>query len=77
MLRGRRKPGTGKTAAFLLATFNHLLKHAPAEEPEPAVPRAVIMAPTRELAVQIHADALVLGGHTGLRIRLVYRRRGL
>lgn len=69
---GQAQTGTGKTAAFLLATFNHLLKHAPEEEPKTSSPRAVIMAPTRELAVQIHADALVLGGSTGLRIKLVY-----
>ncbi len=69
---GQAQTGTGKTAAFLLATFNHLLKHAPAEEPRTSSPRAVILAPTRELAVQIHADGLVLGGHTGLRTKLVY-----
>ena len=69
---GQAQTGTGKTAAFLLATFNHLLKHAPDEEPTKSSPRAVIMAPTRELAVQIHADALVLGGSTGLRTKLVY-----
>lgn len=69
---GQAQTGTGKTAAFLLATFNHLLKHAPDQEPEKSSPRAVIMAPTRELAVQIHADALVLGSEAGLRLKLVY-----
>jgi ATP-dependent RNA helicase RhlB len=69
---GQAQTGTGKTAAFLLATFNHLLKRPPDSEPEVSSPRAVIMAPTRELAVQIHADALVLGSQTGLRLKLVY-----
>jgi ATP-dependent RNA helicase RhlB len=69
---GQAQTGTGKTAAFLLATFNHLLAHPPASEPKISSPRAIIMAPTRELAVQIHADAIVLGGETGLRIKLVY-----
>ncbi|UCG72241.1 MAG: DEAD/DEAH box helicase [Chromatiales bacterium] len=69
---GQAQTGTGKTAAFLLATFNHLLKNAPEQAPKISSPRAVIMAPTRELAVQIHADALVLGGETGLRAKLVY-----
>jgi len=69
---GQAQTGTGKTAAFLLATFNHLLKHPLAEEPRTSSPRAVILAPTRELAVQIHADALVLGGNTDLRSKLVY-----
>ena len=69
---GQAQTGTGKTAAFLLATFNYLLTHEQEGEPEKSSPRAVIMAPTRELAVQIHADAEVLGGSTGLRVKLVY-----
>jgi len=71
-IAGQAQTGTGKTAAFLLATFNHLLKHPLESEPKISSPRAVIMAPTRELAVQIHADAVTLGGSTGLRLGLVY-----
>src|SRR6185436_12241064 len=56
---GQAQTGTGKTAAFLLATFAHLLKH-PLDERRPTQPRALILAPTRELAVQIHHDALSL-----------------
>lgn len=70
---GQAQTGTGKTAAFLIATFNHLLRHAPAgDKAPPDDPRAVILAPTRELAVQIHADAIVLGAATGLRIAVVF-----
>jgi ATP-dependent RNA helicase RhlB len=70
---GQAQTGTGKTAAFLIAMFNHLLRNPPAGEPPRAsAPRALIMAPTRELAVQIHSDALVLGGETGLRIQVVF-----
>src|SRR3990170_6396945 len=63
---GQAQTGTGKTAAFLLAAFNHLLAH-PAEGRLPTQPRAIMLAPTRELAVQIHRDAEVLGQHTGFR----------
>ncbi|WP_240956021.1 DEAD/DEAH box helicase [Wenzhouxiangella sp. XN79A] len=68
---GQARTGTGKTAAFLLAIFKNLLG-----DPDPKAaghhPRAVIIAPTRELAIQIHKDALSLGKHTGLRFGLSY-----
>lgn len=69
---GQAQTGTGKTAAFLLATFNHLLTRAPENGKESRGPRALMIAPTRELAVQIHADALVLGAHAGFRTAVVY-----
>jgi len=69
---GQGQTGTGKTAAFLLATFNHILKNNRPPTGDQPAPRAVIMAPTRELAVQIHADALVLGFASGLRMAVVY-----
>ena len=69
---GQAQTGTGKTAAFLIATFNHLLRN-PVEEPrKPNQVRALILAPTRELAIQIHKDAVTLGQHTGLRLGLAY-----
>ena len=69
---GQAQTGTGKTAAFLIATFNHLLR-TPVEEPrKPNQVRALILAPTRELAIQIHRDALKLGQHTGLKLGLAY-----
>jgi ATP-dependent RNA helicase RhlB len=72
---GQAQTGTGKTAAFLLAAFNHLLTH-PAEDRRPTQPRALMLAPTRELAVQIHKDAEVLGRHTGYRLGLVFGGTG-
>jgi ATP-dependent RNA helicase RhlB len=69
---GQAQTGTGKTAAFLLATFTHLLKHPARPAGDRPAPRAVMLAPTRELAVQIHADALVLGGATDFRMAVVY-----
>jgi ATP-dependent RNA helicase RhlB len=69
---GQGQTGTGKTAAFLLSTFNQILKlDQPPAGNQPA-PRAVIMAPTRELAVQIHSDAEILGYATGLKLAVVY-----
>ena len=73
---GGAQTGTGKTAAFLLAIFNYLLTH-----PRPAAagavsPRAVVLAPTRELAIQIHRDAQTLGKATELKLGLVYGGTG-
>ncbi|MFZ9479613.1 MAG: DEAD/DEAH box helicase, partial [Steroidobacteraceae bacterium] len=71
-IAGQAQTGTGKTAAFLVALFQNLLaKSAPATRTATAI-RALVIAPTRELAVQIHHDALILGRHTGLRIAVVF-----
>jgi ATP-dependent RNA helicase RhlB len=61
--------GTGKTAAYLVTIFTRLLAKG---APEPRVPRALIVAPTRELVVQVAADAEKLGVHTGLVIEAVF-----
>src|SRR6056297_2278958 len=68
---GQAQTGTGKTAAFLIALFNRLLASERPDSKQSA-PRAVILAPTRELAVQIAADAETLGRHTGLELALAY-----
>src|SRR6202161_3386993 len=69
---GQAQTGTGKTAAFLVALFQWLVsKPAPASRHAQSI-RALVVAPTRELAVQIHKDAAVLGKHTGLRIAVVF-----
>lgn len=67
---GQARTGTGKTAAFLLAVFRQLL--SPASRGPGPNPRAICIAPTRELAIQIHRDAELLGRHTGLRTLLAY-----
>ena len=70
---GQSQTGTGKTAAFLIAGFTRLLR-----SPEPpatgsgTAPRILIIAPTRELVVQIEADARLLGAFTPFRINAVY-----
>jgi ATP-dependent RNA helicase RhlB len=73
---GQAQTGTGKTAAFLVAVYNQLLTHEVDGRRKPNQPRALILAPTRELAIQIHHDALVIGKHTGLRLGLAYGGTG-
>lgn len=93
---GQAQTGTGKTAAFLLATFQHLINDEAdlGEEDETEYdedgeivekvivkpiknriinyPRALILAPTRELAIQIHKDALQLSKRLNLSFALIY-----
>jgi ATP-dependent RNA helicase RhlB len=70
---GQGRTGTGKTAAFLLATMQRLLNDKdPASQGASVRLRALILAPTRELAIQIHKDAVVIGKETGLRLALAY-----
>jgi ATP-dependent RNA helicase RhlB len=73
---GQAQTGTGKTAAFLVAVYNYLLTHEVDEHRKVNQPRALILAPTRELAIQIHSDARVLGQHTGLKPVLAYGGTG-
>jgi len=64
---GKAQTGTGKTAAFLITIFNDLLNHPIDGERYLGEPRSVIIAPTRELVMQIAADAAELGRFTGLK----------
>ena len=65
---GQAQTGTGKTIAFLLATFQRLLEDEPFPNWDGKQPRAFILAPTRELAIQIANDAILLNKESGLRI---------
>ncbi|MDQ6990291.1 MAG: DEAD/DEAH box helicase [Mariprofundaceae bacterium] len=69
---GQGRTGTGKTATFLITIFNHLLTTEAKKGRTLKHPRAVIIAPTRELVIQIGQDALKLGKHTNLRIHTVF-----
>lgn len=71
---GEAQTGTGKTITFLVATFHHLLTHPKTDQG--SNPRAIIMAPTRELAVQIFNDAELLSKHTGLSVAAIYGGEG-
>jgi len=69
---GQAQTGTGKTLAFLITVINRLLTRPALAERKPEDPRALILAPTRELAIQIHKDAVKFGSDLGLRFALVY-----
>ena len=71
-IAGKAQTGTGKTAAFLLGGFTMMLKKPRSGEAKPGTPRMVVLAPTRELAMQIHKDALELGVFTGLKSVVVF-----
>ncbi len=69
---GQAQTGTGKTIAFLVALYNRLLKQPAHPDHRSLDPRAVIIAPTRELALQIDKDAKEIGGNTDLKVALIY-----
>jgi ATP-dependent RNA helicase RhlB len=74
---GQAQTGTGKTAAFLIAAYQRLLNlPAAADDGGARQPRIFILAPTRELAVQIANDADLLGKHTGFKIGLAFGGTG-
>lgn len=65
-LIGQAQTGTGKTAAFLITAIQRLLRHPiPEDELFASEPRVLVLAPTRELALQIAEDADQLCGYTG------------
>jgi ATP-dependent RNA helicase RhlB len=69
---GQAQTGTGKTLAFLVAVINRLLTRPALADRKPEDPRALILAPTRELAIQIHKDAVKFASDLGLKFALVY-----
>ncbi|OGT99646.1 MAG: RNA helicase [Geobacteraceae bacterium GWB2_52_12] len=66
---GQAQTGTGKTAAFLVTLFTRLMSDGTRTGNHP---RALILAPTRELVVQIEQDAQLLGKHCGFTIQAIY-----
>ncbi|MDX1525994.1 MULTISPECIES: ATP-dependent RNA helicase RhlB [Idiomarinaceae] len=71
---GQAQTGTGKTLAFLVATFTTLLNKP--RTGDQRYPRAIIMAPTRELAIQIANDAELLAKHCDMRLGIIYGGEG-
>ncbi len=65
---GCAQTGTGKTAAFLLPAFARLLQN----HNKTKNPRLVVLAPTRELVIQVSEEARKLAAHTALRTVAVY-----
>ena len=72
VVAGQAQTGTGKTLAFLVTVVDRLLKRPALADRKPEDPRALILAPTRELAIQIHKDAVKFGAELGLKFALVY-----
>ena len=71
-IAAQAQTGTGKTAAFLVAVMNRLLSARPVTLSSSPQPRALIIAPTRELAIQIDRDAQAMGATSSLKTALIY-----
>ncbi len=71
-IAAQSQTGTGKTATFLVAMFNRLLHSGGTSQKGKKQPRALIMAPTRELVVQIYQEAKLLGDHTDLVVQAIF-----
>ena len=69
-LIGKAQTGTGKSAVFLIAVLARLMRER--EAGRTACPRALIIAPTRELVVQIAKDGVALAKYSGLHVSAVY-----
>jgi superfamily II DNA/RNA helicase len=67
---GRGRTGSGKTYAFLLPLLTRLSQSG--RRPQPRRPRALVLAPTRELATQIEASMAPLAGALGLTSQTVF-----
>ena len=72
-LAAKAQTGTGKTAAFLASSMTRLLRNPlPPESRKPGACRVLVLSPTRELAIQIHNDALALGKYTALNNLVIF-----
>ena len=71
-ISGRAQTGTGKTAAFLITIFSKFLRDPIQGERPAGSPRALVLAPTRELAIQIAKDAEDLGKYCNFNCLAIY-----
>ncbi len=69
---GRAQTGTGKTAAFLITIFTKFLRNSGQQNRRPGIPRALILAPTRELVIQIASDARGLSKYTSINVMEIF-----
>ena len=69
---GQAQTGTGKSAAFLISIYTKLLSGHHQGQRRPGIPRALIFAPTRELAIQVEKDALAIGKYTRISVMSVF-----
>lgn len=70
-IQGRASTGTGKSAVFLIGIFQQLIRQGQGKRKK-GCPRALIIAPTRELVIQIAKDAKALGKYLHLRVGEAY-----
>ena len=71
-IAGKAQTGSGKTAAFLVAILTRYLRSPGDRAKRGGAPRALVIAPTRELVIQICQDADAIGKYTGLRSIAIY-----
>jgi ATP-dependent RNA helicase RhlB len=71
-IAGKAQTGSGKTAAFLVAILARYLRTPENRAKDGGTPRALVIAPTRELVIQICKDADAIGRYCGLRSLAVY-----
>ena len=72
-LAAKAQTGTGKTAAFLASSMTRLLRNPlPPDSRKPGACRVLVLSPTRELAIQIHNDALALGKYAALNNLVIF-----
>ena len=71
-LAAKAQTGTGKTAAFLSTLITRFLRHPVEGERRHGAPRALVLAPTRELAIQIHDDAEALARFADLNCVVIF-----
>jgi ATP-dependent RNA helicase RhlB len=68
---GQAQTGTGKTAAFLITLLTRIWEEPDTEPRQPGTPRALVLAPTRELALQIESDAEDLAKYMDVGVQCV------
>lgn len=74
-LLGGAQTGTGKTAAFVLPMLQKMIDTGPASGPRKI--RALVLTPTRELAVQVHDSIKAYGKHAAIKSTVIYGGAGM
>ena len=69
---GRAQTGTGKTAAFLITVITRMLQNPIQGKRKPGTPRVLIIAPTRELVLQISEEARQLIRHSDITLVSIF-----
>ena len=69
---GRAQTGTGKTAVFLITVITRMLNNPIQDKRKPGMPRVLVLAPTRELVLQISEEARHLSKYTDLQTISVF-----